>query len=351
MRHQRNPKTTVLIFTLVLMAFIAQDLHSQLFPQLHNVSPGSDLAFRMYNKYKVILTRDDLLPLLPTVLIALKDDRFLDFPNLAVEIFFHPLLLRQNMPNVDDDFIVLLQQVPDIQEMFIDREFRSLYGNAAAIDALLSLLKSGTRNQVKIEHALANMRGYGTLLITGASMPIGDSVSAGTTHTLTFTVIDAEKKPVSGLPLTFNLQPLNGTAASGTFNPPTVITNQNGSAPVQVTFGAEQGDLRLLIEVDTQKIVALVELELTLNNNARVHKVTVKGIEHKFAPVGTTRTLVFTATDPNGKPVPNEELAFGARSASGSAAMATFSPAIATTDQKARRAPKLLLEPSRVVSI
>ena len=333
MMYRINKKKTVLVFTLVLLAFLSQNIYHS---GLAIAGPAEDLASRMYEQYKEILTRSDLLPLLPEVLPALKDPKYAN-PDLYTPIFVYPERLREHLTNVDAPvlgaFIALLQEAPNVQEIFLDADFAGMYGDAAAIDALLVLLKPRTGNQVKIDHGFVNMRDYGTLLMTSSPIQIGDSVGAGTTHTLIFTVIDAERKPVPGLPLNFSLQPLNGTAASGTFNPTTAATDQNGRAHVIVTFGLEPGDLRLLIDVNTQQIVDFVELELTRGNNTRVHKVTVKGIEHKFAPIGTARTLVFTATDPNGKPVEGEELTFGFRSASGSTATATFDPATATSDQ------------------
>ena len=326
MRHGIKQKFTILIFVLVLMAFVAQDLHSQQF----HFDPNVDLAFRMYNKYKAILTRDDLLPLLPTVLTALKDDKF-QSPNLSVEIFFKPPLLREHIPNVDNQFIVLLQQVPNIQEMFVDFEFRRLYGNAAAIDALLDLLAPHLK-QVKIRNAFVNAGRYGTLIITGSGMQIGESVAVSTAHTLIFTIINAEGNPVPGLPLNYSVQPLDGTAATATFNPATATTKQDGKAYAEITFGPSPGDLRLTVGIDPQQIVEFDELEL-IQGNTNVNNVTMQGLEHGFARTGTTQALVFKATDANGIPVSGEELTFGARSAHGSAATATFDPAIATTDQ------------------
>ena len=67
----------------------------------------------------------------------------------------------------------------------------------------------------------------------------------GTTHTLIFTIINAEGNPVPGLPLNYSINPLDGTAATATFNPATATTNQDGKVYAEITFGPNPGDLRL----------------------------------------------------------------------------------------------------------
>ena len=334
MKHEIKQKSTILIFALVLMAFVTHSIHRDnlAVAQFVFVAPVKNpqvFAQAAYDKFKRILTRDDLLPLLPDVLTALKDDKFAN-PNLSVEIFFTPPLLRQHIPNIDERFITLLD-VPEIIEMFTDFEMTRLYGFPAAIDALLDLLAPHLK-QVKIVSAFVNAGRYGTLIITGSGMQIGESVAVGTTHTLIFTIINAEGNPVPGLPLNYSINPLDGTAATATFNPATATTNQDGKVYAEITFGPSPGDLRLFAEVDSQRIVEFVELELT-QGNTNVNNVTMKGLEHGFARTGTTQTLVFKATDANGIPVSGEELMFGARSEYSSAATATFDPATATTDQ------------------
>ena len=337
MNYQMKQNRTLLIIALVLIVFVTHSIHRDNLTVAQvagkRILGGPDpkvLAQEAYDKYKRILTRDDLLPLLPDVLTALKDRKFAN-PNLAVEIFFRPPLLREHIPNVDERFITLLD-VPEIRDMFADFEMRRLYGVPASIDALLELLAPHLK-QVKISQVFFDPGPYSTLRISGfQGLQIDGSVSVGTIHTLIFTLGDAAGNPVPGLPLTFSIQSLNGTAATGTFNPVTVVTSQTGSAQTQVTFGSEPGDIRLTVKVDTQRIVELVELELLLGNTA-VDSMVVAGIGNKFALTNTTQTLVFTARDANGRPVSGEELTFGARSASGSAATAVFSPAVATTDQ------------------
>ena len=334
MKHEIKQKSTILIFALVLMAFVTHSIHHHnlAVAQFVFVAPVKNpqvFAQAAYDKFKRILTRDDLLPLLPDVLTALKDDKF-DNPNLSVEIFFTPPLLRQHIPNIDERFITLLD-VPEIIEMFTDFEMTRLYGFPAAIDALLDLLAPHLK-QVTIDQAFVNAGRYGTLIITGSGMQIGESAPVGTTHTLIFTIINAEGNPVPGLPLNYSINPLDGTAATATFNPATATTNQDGKVYAEITFGPNPGNLRLIAGIDTQQIVEFVELELT-QGNTNVNNVTMKGLEHGFARTGTTQTLVFKATDANGRPVQGEELMFGARSEYSSAATATFDPATATTDQ------------------
>ena len=152
MKHEIKQKSTILIFALVLMAFVTHSIHHHnlAVAQFVFVAPVKNpqvFAQAAYDKFKRILTRDDLLPLLPDVLTALKDDKFAN-PNLSVEIFFTPPLLRQHIPNIDERFITLLD-VPEIIEMFTDFEMTRLYGFPAAIDALLDLLAPHLK-QVKI---------------------------------------------------------------------------------------------------------------------------------------------------------------------------------------------------------
>ena len=188
--------------------------------------------------------------------------------------------------------------------------------------------------QVKIRQVIFNPGSYNTLKVTDfQGLPIDGSVSVDTKHTVLFTISDAEGEPVQGLPISFSIQPLDDTAATGTFNPPIAITDQDGNVQTQVTFGSEPGDIRLVAKVDTERIVEIVEFELILDDTD-VDSVIVKGIGSRFAYTSTTQPLVFTAIDTNGKPVPDKELTFSARSARGSAATATFLPTVATTDQK-----------------
>ncbi len=329
MRPKIKQKPFVLIFTLVLMAFVAQELHSQF---LRVPDPNFDLAWRMHNKYKAVLTRDDLRPLLPEVLPAFKDPKFKD-PDFYTPVFFTPTLLLNHLFHIDrgvlDKFITLLDRVPQIKQMFLAYEFAQLYGNAAAIDALLALL--GPSNQVKIDHVITDTSPYGTVAIAGSYF-VGEYARGGSTYTLTFTITDANQNPVPGLPLNLRLQPVNNTAATAVFDPAAGTTNQEGKLQTQITFGQESGDLRLTVEVDRQQIVNFVEFELE-RGDTKVDKVVLKNPKYPFARPGTTQTLVFTAVDVNGLPVQGEELTFGARSAFGSTATATFSPAVVTTNQ------------------
>ncbi len=191
------------------------------------------------------------------------------------------------------------------------------------------LVKSG----VTIHSVLFDLEPYGVLGLRG--LQVGDGVKVNSTHDLVFTATDANGKRVPGFPIRLDALDLDIFAHAGIFTPsPGVVTNKNGKVRTSITFGDVHGDVRLVATVDEQRIIEFPNPnpKITLNNS-KITRIAVKGIEHSFASVGSTRKLLFTATDKNGSPVAGEQLAFGFQSKPDGNATVTFDPAIATTDK------------------
>ena len=185
--------------------------------------------------------------------------------------------------------------------------------------------------------------GFGGL--TSEDLQIDTPIRADTTHTFVFTATDKNGNPMPGVPLNFGAIPLDGNPTV-TFTPTidniygSVTTDQNGRAPIDITFGPEKGAIRLVAFVDRLQMVQIDGLFPTLRGY--VAALAMEGIDFeedpKYVLPNSTHTFVFTATDAEREPVIGAELGLGFTSRhaddfeSSDPATATFSPAMGTTN-------------------
>ncbi|RKU19557.1 hypothetical protein C6500_10305 [Candidatus Poribacteria bacterium] len=110
------------------------------------------LATRIFERYQPLFQRDDIRELLPDVLIALKqpDIQALLRPSMIKLISENPDLLRIIVPEIDNRFIELLKEDPEVNTLINDPDLHVLLQNPAGIDELAVLLDIGTVASVGI---------------------------------------------------------------------------------------------------------------------------------------------------------------------------------------------------------
>lgn len=99
-------------------------------------------ATLIFERYERLFQRDDIRELLPDVLRALKqpDTQALLRPSMIKLIAENPDLLRVIVPEIDDRFIALLKEDPEVNTLINDPDLHILLQNPADIDELAVLL-------------------------------------------------------------------------------------------------------------------------------------------------------------------------------------------------------------------
>ena len=99
-------------------------------------------ATRIFERYERLFQREDVRELLPGVLTALKqpDTQALLRPTIIELVAEDPDLLRIIVPNIDDRFIRLLKEDPEVNILINDPDLHVLLQNPAEIDELAVLL-------------------------------------------------------------------------------------------------------------------------------------------------------------------------------------------------------------------
>ena len=100
------------------------------------------LATLIFDRYELLFQRHDIRELLPDVLIALKepDTQALLRPSMIKLIAENPDLLRIIVPEIDDRFIKLLKEDPEVNTLINDPDLHALLQNPAEITELAVLL-------------------------------------------------------------------------------------------------------------------------------------------------------------------------------------------------------------------
>ena len=100
------------------------------------------LATLIFDRYELLFQRHDIRELLPDVLIALKepDTQALLRPSMIKLIAENPDLLRIIVPEIDDRFIKLLKEDPEVNTLINDPDLHVLLQNPAEITELAVLL-------------------------------------------------------------------------------------------------------------------------------------------------------------------------------------------------------------------
>ncbi len=104
------------------------------------------LATLIFDRYELLFQRHDIRELLPDVLIALKepDTQALLRPSMIKLIAENPDLLRIIVPEIDDRFIKLLKEDPEVNTLINDPDLHVLLQNPAEITELAVLLDLDT---------------------------------------------------------------------------------------------------------------------------------------------------------------------------------------------------------------
>ena len=110
------------------------------------------LAIRIFERYEHLFQRQDIRESLPDVLTALKqpDTQALLRPAMIKVIAENPDLLKVIVPEIEDKFITLLKEDPEVNTLINDPDLHVLLQNPAEIDELSALLDIGTEPIVSI---------------------------------------------------------------------------------------------------------------------------------------------------------------------------------------------------------
>ena len=100
------------------------------------------LATRIFERYELLFQREDIRELLPGVLAKLKqpDTQALLRPSMIKLVAENPDLLKVIVPEIDDRFIRLLKEDPEVNTFINDPDLHVLLQNPAEIDELAVLL-------------------------------------------------------------------------------------------------------------------------------------------------------------------------------------------------------------------
>ncbi len=100
------------------------------------------LAEKVFEKYRTFFQREDIKELLPAALDVLKqpDPQKIINPTTIDIIVKNPDLLKEYIPDIDDDFITLLKEDQEIQDFLRDTDVQTLLQDVAAIEELETLL-------------------------------------------------------------------------------------------------------------------------------------------------------------------------------------------------------------------
>ncbi len=101
------------------------------------------LIEKVYEKYQTFFQREDIKELLPIVLVEIKkpDNQKLLTPETIELILDMPDLLKTFVPDIDDEFITLLKEDPEIQTFLRDPDVQTLLQDTVAIEELEALLE------------------------------------------------------------------------------------------------------------------------------------------------------------------------------------------------------------------
>ena len=110
------------------------------------------LAIRIFERYELLFQREDIRESLPGVLTTLKqpDTQALLRPSMIKLVAENPDLLKVIVPEIEDKFITLLKEDPEVNTFINDSDLHVLLQNPAEIDELAALLDIGTEPIVSI---------------------------------------------------------------------------------------------------------------------------------------------------------------------------------------------------------
>ncbi len=106
-------------------------------------SQEPSLAQKVYEKYQTLLQREDIQALLPKVLEEIRkpESQKLLTQGTIAAVVDDPALLKQFIPDIEDEFITLLKEDQEVQAFLRDADVQTLLQDPAAIDELAALLE------------------------------------------------------------------------------------------------------------------------------------------------------------------------------------------------------------------
>ena len=110
------------------------------------------LAIRIFERYELLFQREDIRESLPGVLTTLKqpDEQALLRPSMIKLIAENPDLLKIIAPEIDDKFITLLKEDPEVNTLINDPDLHVLLQNPDGINELAVLLNIETLAIVRV---------------------------------------------------------------------------------------------------------------------------------------------------------------------------------------------------------
>ncbi len=143
--------TVIFLSTFLAYSFLAFNSESQeqtLADNQEQTSADSkeqtpSLAEKVFEKYQTFLQREDIKALLPVVLVEIKrpeNQKFL-LPATINLVVDNPDIIKNIIPDIDDEFITLLKEDEDIQTFLRDPDVQSLLQDIDAIDEITELLR------------------------------------------------------------------------------------------------------------------------------------------------------------------------------------------------------------------
>ncbi len=131
------------LFLLCLISMCSVFVANALSQETSPSDADSSLAEKVFEKYQTFLLREDIYALLPIILEEIKkpENQKLLVPATINLVVDKPDLLKTFVPDIDDEFITLLNEDAEIQTFLRDADVQALLQNPEAIDRLAALIE------------------------------------------------------------------------------------------------------------------------------------------------------------------------------------------------------------------
>ena len=198
-----------------------------------NVVFGQSLARQVFDEYKKLLLRDDIRPLLPTVLEVFKRTEIQETlrPRHIGLILSNPFSLINYDSQIDPQFIGLLGIDKKLRTFFADDQFYKVLDNPSEIGELMNLI---VPKPTKLMIHLGNNQ-------------IGES-DTPLPHSLVVIVHDQHDKTPAGISVSFRVTEGGGSLSGATEIK--VETDEMGKAQATLTLGSDPGENQVEVRVD-----------------------------------------------------------------------------------------------------
>ena len=136
------------------------------------------LVERIFNRYQAFFQREDIMELLPGILSVFKNpkNQALLQPNTLTLVAENPDHLKEVLPQINDEFIRLLKEDPEVKAFISDPDVQLLLQDPAAIDELAALLNIKPPIIVRIVPASVESPQGGEQLVITVDIANGEGV-------------------------------------------------------------------------------------------------------------------------------------------------------------------------------